>query len=106
NIQVAAFAEIIGVDAALIRPDDRLGELLCVSQNELPENLHPLMMKFGFKGCICVHAFDLLQHVEERVASDRTIADRPTFQPLPRSEDEWLDRLMAMTVGEFVRALA
>lgn len=99
-------AAIVGVDMDYLRPDDRLGDILRVEQTELPEDVRPLLRKFGLDHFVRVQAFEILDHVERRMAKDRSILYRPPFVPSPRNEDEWIDRIMNMTVGELLIALA
>lgn len=100
------FASMIGVGTEHLRDDDRLGDILRVQRSELPEDVRPLLEKFGLGDFVSVYGFEILDHVEDRTAKDRSIIARAPFVPLPRSEDEWMDRIMSMTVGELLTALA
>ena len=99
-------SQILDVGVAYLRAGDRLRDILRIHRSELPANAQPLMEKLGLKDIADPFALDLLHYVEKRIGRDSTRLTRPAFRPPPRSEDEWIERIMDMTVAEFSSALA
>ena len=99
-------SELLDVDIAYLRAGDRLREILRIHRSELPADAQPLMEKLGLKDIADPFAIDLLHYVEKRIARDSTRLQRPAFRPQPNSEDEWIERIMDMTVAELSSALA
>ena len=106
DVEAEKLARCIGVDSGQLRPDDRLGEILRVYEGELPPHARPLLRKFGHSDHILIGGFAILDHVEQRMAEVRSIVRERPFVPSPKSEDEWMDRIMGMTVGELLTVLA
>ena len=104
--EAKAFGSIIGIDPDHFRPDDRLGEILRVDRGDLPADVQSLLSRFGLRDHIIVGGARLLEHVESRTRSDRAILNQPPFVPTPRSEDEWMDRIMGMTIQQFLVVLS
>lgn len=104
--QAKELALIVGVDPDHLRPDDRLGDILCVGRDELPVDVQPLFQKFGLRDHIIVRGTEILDHVERRAGVDQAILNREPFVPAPRNEDEWMERVMGMTVEELLVTLA
>jgi hypothetical protein len=99
-------SRVIGVAPQQLRPDDRLDEVLRVSRSSLPEPAQRDMTSLGLREVFDPYAFALLDFVERRVGEDRTRLSRESFQPTPKSESEWVDRILRLTVGELAEALA
>ncbi|GAC1418074.1 MAG: hypothetical protein NVSMB53_17110 [Gemmatimonadaceae bacterium] len=98
------FALIIGVEASCLRLDDRLQDALRVERHELPADHQRLMSKLGLRDVIQPFAIDLLDFVEQRIGNDHARLAR--FQPWPKNEDEWIDRILGMTIADLIDALA
>jgi hypothetical protein len=101
-----ALANLIGVEVEQLRRDDKLREILRVHRNELPADVQRLLPKIGLSDVVDPFAFALLDFVEKRIGEDPSRVKRAPFVPLPTSEDEWIDRILSMTVGELLGALA
>ncbi len=104
--QAKQLASIVGVDRDHLRPDDRLGDILRVDGDELPVDVRPLLQKFGLRDHIIVRGTEILDYVERRAGADRGILNREPFAPAPRNEDEWMERIMDMTVEQLLVTLA
>lgn len=103
---IQILAKLIGVDVNHLRIEDQLRETLRVHRNELPVSIQGLMTKVGLTDVIDPFSFDLLNFVEERISQDQRRLERPSFLPSPKDEEEWIDRIMDMTVAQFLQSLA
>jgi hypothetical protein len=101
-----ALASIVGIEADYLRPDDRLGNIFRVDEQELPDDVRPVLRKFLSGDRIVVFGFEILALLERRIAMERSILERPLLLPAPKSEDEWMERLLGMTVEELLSVLA
>lgn len=110
SMKVAAIANelaaLFGVDVEHLRPSDTLRDLQRVCRDELPADIQPLMARIGLKDVFDPLAFDLLDIVEKRMGQDRSRLLRAPFVPAPKSEEEWIDRILDMTVADFLSALS
>ena len=97
---------MIGVDADHLRPTDRLGDIFRVDATELPQDMRPLLRKFVSGDHMRVFGFEVFDLLERRIAQNRSILEKPPFVPTPKSEDEWMERIMGMTVAELLSVLA
>jgi hypothetical protein len=98
--------EAIAIDPRLLRPDDRFGEILSVSHAELGPEASAVLTKNGITGPFEVHGYDLFDALEKIADTKEWIQQRAELSDPPQSEDEWLDRIMRMTVCEFVNYFA
>lgn len=103
---VAELSTILGVDAGYLRPDETLGQALRVHRSELPSEVHHLFPALGLHDVVDPFAFALLDMVEGELRRDPSKQYRRAFTPTPKSEAEWVSRLLNLTVAEFVEALA
>ncbi len=102
----AELARIVGVDVNLFRPDDVLSQCLRVRRDELPSEIARTFPDHHLQDAYEPFAFPVLDLVEKRLRKNRALIDHPSFQPLPKNEDEWLNRILDLTVAEFCEALA
>ena len=98
-------ASVIGVDAQYLRREDVLGEILRVHRNELPPDIQPLLARVGLQDVVDPFAFGLLDFVEKRIGEDQSRLKRDPFVPTPKTEDEWIARILSLTFGELFDAL-
>jgi hypothetical protein len=103
---VAQLSAILGVDATYLRPEETLREVLRVHRSELPADLQDLFPALGLQDFVDPFALEILDMVEREIRRDRTKIHRKPFVPTPTNEDEWVTRLLDMTIAEFVEALA
>lgn len=101
-----ALAGILGVKIEHLRLDDRLQDILRVHRDDLPADVRAMMGKLGLREVIDPFAFDLLDLVERRFREQRARAQRLAFHPIPKNEEEWIDRILSMTVNELLTAIA
>lgn len=91
----------IGLDVTKLRPDDRMSRLLRVARDELPE-IASAWEKHGFGEYVEVFSYDIM-HVVESLADPHRWRDKwQSLDSPPANEEEWLDRIMDMTVGAFL----
>ena len=100
------FADLIGVEVGHLRASDKLSDLLRVHRSAVGPDLQSLMQQVGVQEELDPFGFELLALVERRVGQNPARLQHPWFQPLPKDEDEWIQRIGAMTVTEFVAALS
>ena len=95
-------AELLQVDPATLRPDDVIGDLLSVTRSDLPEPVLPLWDASGVGNRLEVLGYEILHLVEK--ASDKKLWQNQwsTLTPKPQNEEQWLDRIAAMKVSEFL----
>lgn len=101
-----ALSTMIGIDIDHLRPDETLRDALRVQRDELSSDVRDLFSEIGLENVIDPFAFSLLDLAEKRFREDPSRVQRAVFIPLPSNEDEWVDRLLDMTVSEFLNALA
>ena len=101
-----ALSTMIGIDIDYLRPDETLREALRVHRDELSDDVRDLFSVVGLQDVIDPFALALLDLVEERIREDPSRLQRAAFVPLPSDEDEWVERILGMTVSEFLKALA
>jgi hypothetical protein len=100
----AQLSAIIGVDTDYLRFEDKLGAILRVNDDELPADIRPLLRKFAFPDFIVVHGLEIFDYLERSTARNRRMLSHPAFIPLPQTEDEWIDRIMSMTISDLLEA--
>jgi hypothetical protein len=98
-------ASLIGVDVKYLRAEDSLRDILVVRAGELPVGTRKLLEKAGLVDAVNPFAFDLIDFVERRIGQEQSRLQHRAFSPLPKSEEEWVERLEGMTVRELVEAL-
>lgn len=98
-------ANLVGIRVEQLSLDTPFREYLRVHQDELPSDVRVLMPKIGLEEVVDPFAFDLLDYAERKFRELPERAKRKAFSPTPRSEDEWIDRIMGMTAREFLQAL-
>jgi hypothetical protein len=96
-------ARALGVAAGRLRPGDRLADLCRVSRQELGAVTDEVWSQSKFGEFAEVGSYDLMFLVETASASDGRTERWRTLEPAPKNEEEWLDRIMEMRVGEFLR---
>jgi len=77
-----------------------------VDRGDLPEHIQPLVKEFGLTASVDPFGLDLLHFIEKRIGKDESKLGRLPFVPLPHNEDEWIERIMGMTLRQFLVALA
>lgn len=95
---------VLGADPRLLRADDILQDLLRVnlSQLALDANEARAWSRHDLRNQIEPFAYELMALLERLATKDGWRSQWRTLQPRPRSEDEWLDRIMRMNVAEFI----
>ena len=102
----AELAEVIGVDVGHLRPSETLRESLRVHRDELGSEIGMLMPKVGLDDVVDPFAFGLLDLVERKFRERPTRVESQFFAPTPKNEDDWVERILDLTVADFLRALA
>ncbi|MBX3134186.1 MAG: hypothetical protein KF689_12465 [Gemmatimonadaceae bacterium] len=102
----AELAKVIGVEVGHLRPTETLRESLRVHRNELGSEIGKLMTKVGLDDVVDPFAFGLLDLVERKFREKPTRVESVFFAPAPKNEDEWVERILDLTVADFLRALA
>ena len=97
---------IFGVDERQLRGADKFRDILRVHRSELPENIQDLFPSLGLTDHVDVFVLDLLHLLENRVGKKTSRLSSPAFIPVPTNEDEWVERILEMTIEEFTVALA
>jgi hypothetical protein len=95
--------DVIGVEPGRLRPNDRMGELLRVRKEELGPGLSiRAWEKAGLKDFIEVFSYDIMYLVEKLSTRAGWNKKWGEFNPRPRNEEESIDRIMEMTLCEFL----
>jgi hypothetical protein len=97
---------VLGVDPCLLRAEDRLGEILRVDAEELPSIQPDEWRRAGLPMRVTVHSYDLMHLVETFSNRSKWKARWASIPGPPRNEEQWIDRILAMTVGEFLNFFA
>jgi hypothetical protein len=98
---------VLGVEPGHLRPADRLGEILRVRKEELePSPPEAAWRKAGLGTFVEVFSYEVM-HTLERLSTQRGWSTKQReLEPRPGNEEEWLDRIMAMTLCEFLSFFA
>lgn len=99
-------SRVIGVDASYLRASETLREPLRVRREELASEIGELMPRVGLGEVVDPFAFDLLELVERRFREKPSRVERAAFSPMPKNEDEWIERILDLTVADFLITLA
>jgi hypothetical protein len=97
---------VIGTDLEHLRASETFREALRVRREELSSEAGALMPQVGLSDVIDPFAFDLLDLAERRIREKPSRAQQEVFLPAPKNEDEWIERILDLTVADFLRALA
>lgn len=98
-------SKVIGVDARHLRASETLRESLRVRREELASEIGELMPRVGLGDVVDPFAFDLLDLVEQRFREKPSRVERAAFAPKPQNEDEWVERILDLTVADFLTTL-
>jgi hypothetical protein len=95
-------ADLVGVPAEYLRPDEALQDLLAVRRTELVDVSDEDWELTGFTEQVQPHAYDLMYLFEH--GSDRNAwrTEWNRLEPRPANEEQWIDHLMTLTVEQFV----
>lgn len=99
-------ADIIQVSAGHLRCSDVLGDLLRVPSEALGDAAATAWRKSGMGDSVEVFGYDIMYLVETRSERRLWNLQRNLLERPPQSEDEWIDLIMTMTVGDFVTYFA
>jgi hypothetical protein len=106
NALIISLAKLLQVEPTSLRPDDRLGELLKVTAEEIPEVSLDEWDHTGLKKFIVLGAYDLMHLVEAWSDRKSWSRKRDSLVQPPRNEEEWLDLILDMSVADFLRFFA
>jgi hypothetical protein len=98
----SAVANVFGVEAGKLHPDDSLAAICRLKREDLTEIDEALWKRTGFGEFVEIHSYDLMHHAEKAASRQGWNRIRETFHPSPNTEEEWIDRIMSMTVMEYV----
>jgi hypothetical protein len=95
-------ADLVGVPAEYLRPEETLQDLVTVRRDELPQVSDDDWTLAGFREQAQPYAYELLYLLED--GSDREAAREAweRLEPRPQTEEQWIDHLMTLTVEQFV----
>lgn len=99
-------AKLLGVDAARLRADDRLEDLVRVNAQELTSVSPDSWRRAGLRGFIVVHVYDIMHMVETFSDYHKWKEKWASLLNPPRNEEQWIDLILDMTVSEFVNFFA
>ncbi len=102
----AELGVVIGTDVRHLRATETFREALRVRREELASEAGALMPRVGLSDVIDPFAFDLLDLAERKFREKPSRVQDKVFAPLPKNEDEWIERILDLTVADFLRALA
>jgi len=97
---------ILGSEAGVLRADDRLDVLLRVDAQELPSISADEWGEARLKQRLIVHSYDIMHLVETFSDGDKWKQKWTTLAIRPQSEEQWIDLILVMTVGEFLNFFA
>jgi hypothetical protein len=103
---VTRVGSVLGVDPGTLRAEDRLGEVLRVNSEELPSIKSDDWGQAGLPMYIVVHTYDLMHLVETYSDRLKWKAKWASLPAPPRNEEQWIDLILVMTVGEFLSFFA
>jgi hypothetical protein len=96
----------LGLDVGYLRPDETFRESLRVHRDELASEVRALLPKLGLRDVVDPFAFELLALAEKRFRESPARAAHAAFAPMPKNEDEWIERILDMRVADYLMALA
>lgn len=91
------------LDPYRMRPNEPMAALFQIAREDIPIEVASAWDKLGFRTHVEPFAYELMWAFEK--TSDKVKVEE-TWKALPeppRSEDQWIDLFMKMTVGEFAR---
>lgn len=97
---------VLGLDAGYLRPNETFRESLRVHRDELGGEVRGLLPKLGLRDVVDPFAFELLALAEKRFREVPARATHTAFAPIPKTEDEWIERILDMRIADYLRALA
>jgi hypothetical protein len=99
-------ASLLSVSVGKLRSTDVLGEILRVPHADLDECARESLRAHKIGDPLEVGSYDFLATLDELIPSERWREVFSSFEIPPRSDEEWLDRIGEMSLGEFVRAFS
>ncbi|MDB4884652.1 MAG: hypothetical protein JWN79_90 [Gemmatimonadetes bacterium] len=99
-------AALIGIAPEYLRGADTIGTILRVQREELPPEMQQMLAQIGLRDHVSPFALDLLAFVEAAIGRERGKLQHVAWIPLPSSDDEWVERIMSMSITEIAHALA
>jgi len=100
---LVGLGDIIDIEPGRLRPNDRLGELLRVSKEELGPGLSiGDWERAGLKNFIEVFSYDIIYLVEKLSTRAGWNKMWGELNPRPRNEEESINKIMGMTLCEFL----
>lgn len=97
---------VIGVEVGHLRPAETLRESLRTHRDELGREYGKLMTELGLDDVVDPFAFGLLDLVERKFRGNPKLVESELFAPMPRNEADRVERILDLTVADFMRALA
>lgn len=91
------------LDPYLMSPDETMADLFRIAREEMPVETAPAWEKLGFRTHVEPFAYDLMAAFEKSTDKAKALETWNSLTKPPRNEDQWIDLLMRMKVGEFVR---
>lgn len=100
---LSGLAEIVEVNPGAFRPDDRLGDLLRVNRNELDIEAAQILSRDGIGKYVEVFGYRIVDLIQKLSVPSRWGKQMGNLASVPRSEDEWIDMIMEMSICEFLQ---
>lgn len=94
----------LGIDPRVLRASDKLGDVLGVAKSELQLSQEEASEweKWGFEERLEPHSYELLETLQQITTQEGWRAQWNTLSAPPRSDDQWLNFIMGMTIADFV----
>lgn len=102
NLLLEMLATVLRVDPGTLRPDERLTEMLCVSGGALGPGSTEVLARYGPQEAIEVFGYDILHLLETKSDPELWTKQWSSLPSQPKGEDDRLDVILAMTLGEFL----
>jgi hypothetical protein len=101
-------AKILDVPPGVLRPTDRVHDLVTVSRDELPDVPERVWRKAGLPlaDSFRVGEYDLLEVFEGSTSARKLESDSVVPSPPPRSEHDWIEFLLTLDLGSLVSLAA
>jgi hypothetical protein len=103
---VTQVGSVLGVDPGVFRAEDQLGVLLRGEADELPSIDSNQWRGAGLPMHVTVHSYDVMHLVETFSDRSKWKARWASLKKPPRNEEQWIDLILAMTMGEFLNFFA
>lgn len=105
-ILLERLAEVLQIDPGRLRGSDRIGDLLRVPVRALSDAAANTWRRRAGGDHVEVFGYDLMYLVETLSDREAWRLEWSRLEHPPRVEDEWIDRMMTLSVGEFLEYFA